>query len=132
MSSFITSTKRAFRQPAFLAAFVVLAICAAALNVTANWLKVTYIKRAVPLRVASLKEGIPSKIGHWMQVSNDQGINPEEEQILGTGQYVFRDYVNTRALALQPSDVEAINKSPANERAVQLAQWRASNPTAVV
>ena len=132
MSSLIQATKNAFRQRAFVVAFVMLALCAGSLNGVANWLKWNYRKLPVDLRVSSLKEGIPAKVGHWMQVSTDQGINPEEEQVLGTPKYVFRDYVNIRALKLQPGDVDLLNKASAGERAMQLAQWRQIDPTAVL
>jgi hypothetical protein len=98
-SSFWVSVRRVLRQPRFIAAALVLLVCAVGLNAATGFLQLHFRKVAVPLRVKSLddpKEGIPSKIGHWLQVSVDERMSEDVEHELGTKTYLNREYMDTR------------------------------------
>jgi hypothetical protein len=129
MNPVLTSLKRAFSQPAFLVAVLALGICGLSLNSALAVLQVKLHKLPLDLRV-TLKEGIPQKLGHWVSVSQDQAIDPEVEQVLGTSKYIFRDYVDDRKLP--SSDIDKIKEAPAKVRELMLAQLQTSKPSAVL
>ena len=84
---------------AFVAAVVVLCVSALGLNATVSFLQLHFKKRALPLAVRSLtdsQQGMPAQLGSWLAVSTDQPVDPEIRQVLGTDQYLFRDYVDIR------------------------------------
>jgi hypothetical protein len=110
----------------------VLGVSAAGLNSAAGFLQLHFKKIACPLRVRSLKEGLPSQIGTWVQISNDQSIDSEEEQVLGTSEYVFRDYVNTASKRITHAEIEAIKNGTPAERAGALAEFQRRDPAAVM
>ena len=98
-SSFWASVRRVLRQPRFLAAAAVLLVSAVGLNAATGFLQLHFRKVAVPLAVKSLddpKEGIPPKLGPWLQVSVDQPLSEDLEHALGTRTYLNRDYIDTR------------------------------------
>jgi hypothetical protein len=98
-SSFWASVRRVLRQPRFIAAALVLLVSAVGLNAATGFLQLHFRKVAVPLPVKGLddpKEGIPSKLGPWLQVSVDERLSDEFEQALGTKVYLSRDYIDTR------------------------------------
>lgn len=133
----MSSTNFAFGQllkrPAFLVAVLVLGLSAVGLNSAAGFLQLHFKKIAVPLRVRSLKEGLPSQLGTWVQISSDQSIDPEEEQVLGTPEYVFRDYVNTASKKFTHGEIEALKKaSSPGERAAGLARLQMKDPAGVI
>lgn len=131
-SSAMQSVKRALLQPAFVILVLVLGVCAATLNTAAARMKVHFQKQPLELRVASLKSGIPAKLGRWIQVGPDQSVNPEIEQVLGTSQYVFRDYVD--GTKVPQSDIDFMNSEQTTtaERESKLAEWQARKPDAVI
>ncbi|HZL36547.1 MAG TPA: hypothetical protein VFC78_14605 [Tepidisphaeraceae bacterium] len=128
----VRAIKRAFSQPAFLILVILLAACAATLNTAAARMQVFFKKQAVPLRVSSLKVGIPSKLGHWVQIGPDQSIDPEIEQVLGTSQYVFRDYVDSSKVPT--ADIESMNNDNTTnaDRQRMLAELQARKPESVI
>jgi hypothetical protein len=129
MNPFMTSLKRAFTQPAFVIAVLALGICGLTLNSALAALKVKLHKIAVPLRI-SLKEGVPQKLGHWVSVSQDQAIDPEIEQVLGTSMYIFRDYVDDRLVP--EADIEKLKEAPVKNREAMLAQLQMTKPASVL
>jgi hypothetical protein len=130
MNRFLPAVKRAFAQPAFVVAVVVLGLCAASLNATVGYFRVKFTKEPVPLRVSSLREGIPEHLGHWRMISTDHAINPEIEEVLGTPLYVFRDYVDDRKIS--PAEIDQLRNSAAGDRDALLARLQADNPMAVM
>ena len=120
---------RVLAQPAFLAAVVVLAVASLGLNAATSFLELHFKKRPVPLAVRSLGEGLPATLGAWVQVSKDEAIDPEIQQVLGTSQYVFRDYVDTRAW---PAEIDQMKDLPANERELELLRLQAQKPQSVL
>lgn len=133
MSSANVAFRQLLKRPAFLVAALLLAISAAGLNSAAGFLQLHFKKIAVTLRVKSLKEGLPSQLGNWVQLSNDQSIDPEEVQVLGTEEYVFRDYVNTANKKFTHGEIEAIRKSTnPGERAAGIARLQRKDPAGVI
>ena len=129
MTSFAVSLKRAFKQPAFLVAVLLLAFCAATLNTAFAYFKVKFVKQRVDLRVP-LREGIPMTLGNWISVSKDQSIDPETEQVLATSQYIFRDYVDGRKV--NSTEINAMKTASPNQRDMMVAHLQAQNPSAVI
>ncbi|HET6247169.1 MAG TPA: hypothetical protein VFE47_05660 [Tepidisphaeraceae bacterium] len=129
MSSPTPSIKRTFTQPAFIVVVLVLAICGATLNATVKYFQLTFHKRAVPIRV-SLKTGVPQTLGHWVCVSPDTAINPEIQQVLGTSEYIFRDYVDSRKVGAD--EIELLKKAPTQNRDIILAEIQSTRPSAVI
>ncbi|MDB5174760.1 MAG: hypothetical protein JWN51_3533 [Phycisphaerales bacterium] len=124
--------RQLLNRPAFLIAALVLGVSAVGLNSAAGFLQLHFKKIAVPLRVRSLKEGLPSEIGTWVQVSSDQSIDSEQVQVLGTSEYVFRDYVNTASRKISRSDIDALKNASAGERARAVADFQQRDPSAVI
>jgi hypothetical protein len=107
-SPLAASARRLMRQPKFLCAAAILLISAVGLNGATQFLKLHFRKEAVPLPIRSLDDvatGIPATMGHWVQVSKDEPIDPDVEHNLGTKEYIFRDYVDMHPL-LNPAPGE--------------------------
>lgn len=96
------SVTRAITSPAFLAAFAVLLVAAISLNAATQYMKLYFKKEPVPL--AKPLETVSPNLGPWVQVSVDQTLNPEMLDVLGTKQYIFRQYVDS---SLVPPEVLA-------------------------
>jgi hypothetical protein len=109
MNPVTRAIRKLLLQPAYIVAALLLAISAIGLNSAVGYLQLHFKKLPCPLRVVSLKEGIPTQMGEWMQVSQDQPIDSEDEQILGTTQYVFRDYVDSSAIG--KDEIEAMKNA---------------------
>lgn len=110
------SVRRVLRQPRFIAAAAVLLVSAVGLNAATSFLQLHFRKVAVPLPVRSLddpKEGIPAKLGPWLQVSVDAPLSEDVEHALGTKIYLNRDYVDTR---LERRAAANFDKKSAGER----------------
>jgi hypothetical protein len=96
MSSAVTSAsaspiRRALSQPAFLVISVVLMFSAAILNYAVAENHLYFKKQPVP-QPREFKD-IPPVLGQWMQVSQDEKLDKEVEDVLGTEKYIYRDYV---------------------------------------
>jgi hypothetical protein len=96
MSPVLVSAKRLLRQPSFLVAFVVLLAAALGVNAATQFMKLHFKKLPVPLSkpLASIPDAIPSSIGTWVSVVQDQ-LSDEVQQELGTDKYVMRYYINS-------------------------------------
>jgi hypothetical protein len=123
-----TSVKRALSRPSFLVAFVVLLVAAMTLQAATQMLRLYFKKEPVPL--ARQLEQIPASLGPWVQVSVDQTLSHEMLDVLGTKQYIFREYVDSRQV---PADVLVQFKDRTNdERMTLLARLQRDYPSAVV
>ena len=85
---------RVLRQPAFVVIALVLLVCAVALNASVQFLKLHFKKEAIEL--ARPLGGISDRLGSWVQVTQDEPLNSEIEDVLGTDTYIFRSYVDER------------------------------------
>ena len=130
MNSVRLSLRKVFGQPAFLIAFVLLALCAGSLNAVVAYMKARFIKLPVPLRVHSLKEGIPQKLGRWVMIDKDQAIDPEVEQVLATKEYAFRNYVDGSKIS--DAEIEILKNAPIKERESRLSELQRTKPECVL
>jgi hypothetical protein len=129
-TTFQQSLSRAVARPPFVAAFIVLLIAALSLNAATQFLRLYFKKEAVPL-VKPL-DSLPAKLGPWIQVSKDQPLNAEMLDVLGTRDYIFRDYIDTRVV--DPKMVEELLSSDKtiNERMGMVGLIRSKVPQAHV
>ncbi len=121
--------RKILTQPAFLAAVLILGVSALGLNAATSFLQLHFKKLPVPLAVQSLSEGMPATIGSWVQVSKDGAIDPEMEQVLGTSQYVFRDYIDTREW---PDQIDQIKDLSDSDRDAALMRMQFQKPQSVL
>lgn len=124
--------RKLFAQPDFVLAFAILGVSAVGLNVCTDYLRLHYRKEAVPMRVEALDgaDGIPARLGNWVQVSRDKAFDPDLEHILGTRKYVDRTYVNAAAdPALNLASLATLSDS---EREAAVGRVQAEHPEAVV
>src|SRR2546423_1806952 len=83
---------RVLRQPTFVAAVVVLLVAAVGLNASVRFMKLHFKKDPVPLQRPLTQ--VAERVGSWVQVLPDRPIDREMQDVLGTEQYIFREYVN--------------------------------------
>jgi hypothetical protein len=126
--SISAAVARVFRQPPFLVAVVILVAAALGLNAAVGYLQLHFKKEPVPL--AKALNLIPDRFGTWVQVSQDKALDKELQDVLGTDQYIFRDYVDESAVGAGVSD--RFKDQDENERRKILNEIRAKNPRAVV
>lgn len=108
--------RRAFTSRPFVVAVIIMAVAAFGMGAAQSFLKLRF--RKTPVELQQPLEKIPQKIGHWMQVSNDEPLPADIEHTLGTKKYVFRDYVDTRIVG--PSEVQEILDAPTSEEKKKL------------
>jgi hypothetical protein len=118
---------RVFRQPPFVVVVAILVLAALGLNTAVGYLQLHFKKEAVPL-VKPLSV-IPDRFGTWVQVSQDKVLDKEFQDVLGTDQYIFRDYVNE---AVCPGAAERFKDKGDEERHKILNEIRGKFPAAVV
>ena len=78
----------------FIIAMIVLGSSAVALEGATRFLKLHFRKEAVQL--PKPLEQIGSPFGPWVEVSVDTPLPEDIEHTLGTSQYIFRDYLDSR------------------------------------
>lgn len=93
---------------AFGVVFALLAVAAGGLNLATGAMSLYFKKEPVPL--ARELVALPVHFGPWMQVSKDAPLPPDIEEALGTKDYIFRDYVDTRQVSA--FDLEELRKAP--------------------
>lgn len=144
--------KTAFSSRGFLLAVGVLAVAAVGLNTAAEALEMYFKKQAVPLRhrLDDDQSGVPKELGPWVSVQQTSSLDEDVQHTLGTREFVFRTYVDTRLAGRDAVDklvrlgqeAEAMDESDeAQSRAKKLKQqeWSAAlrklqlaNPEAVM
>jgi hypothetical protein len=83
---------RASAQTSFIVVSAILLLAGVALNAAVQSFKLHFKKEAVQ-QPRDFHE-LPQVMGHWMQVSADDKLDKEMEDVLGTLQYCYRDYIN--------------------------------------
>lgn len=112
----------------FIVALVFLGACAMALEGATQFMRLHFRKERVEL--AKPLETLPNKLGSWVQVSNDEPLPEEMEHALGTTQYIFRQYLDTRLLS---SDVVTTLKDRTpQERSTIAANLQMQHPEGVI
>jgi hypothetical protein len=123
-----TSIRRMLGQPAFVIAAATLLLAAVSLNGATEFLQLHFKKQRVELRLPLGEIG--RDLGPWRQVSTDGPIDHEVEQVLGTQQYVFRDYVDTRRVPA--AALAQFNDKTISEQRGLAAQLQKKDPQAVI
>ena len=126
--TFTEALARVFREPTFLVALVILLAAAIGLNAAVGTLKLHFKKAPVPL--ARELGAIPNRLGPWVQVSLDEALDKEMQDMLGTDKYVFRDYVDTRVAG--ESITDNFKDKTKEERLMELEKIRRQFPQAVM
>lgn len=118
-------------QPMFLVVALVLLVAAVALNGAVGQMQLHFRKEAVPLATyGRVLTELPQELGPWRMVSTDVRINEEVEHALGTKEYIFRDYVDSRVIPMDT--IEAMREMPIEERRIELARIAYDKPAAVI
>lgn len=114
----------------FIAAVVVLSLAAVGLNGATQFLKLHFKKQAVALPNKDGLKALPPTIGHWVQVSIDEKLDKETAEVLGTDEYIFRDYINT---SITGTDILDQFKGKSSQERKQLVQQiELQHPEAVI
>ena len=90
-----TAARKWLRQPAFLVAAGLLLLAAIGLNGAVAELKLHF--NQLPCALTRPLADIPPLMGPWFQVSRDEPLNPDLQEVLGTDKYIYRDYINLQA-----------------------------------
>ncbi len=128
MKQFMELLKRAFRSRMFTVVAVLLFVSAIGLNGATKWMELTF--RKVPVEPARRLDLVAATIGGWRQVSQDQPLEADMQEALGTQRYIFRDYVDVSVLGRDTLD-DWMSK-PVLERRQKLARFEQEHPEAVV
>ena len=91
MNRDIAKPSRGMVQPTFLIVSGILLLSAIAFNGFVWNLKLHFKKDPVA-QPRDFRE-MPALMGHWLQVSQDDKLDKETEDVLGTEKYIYRDYV---------------------------------------
>jgi hypothetical protein len=127
------SVGRALTERSFVGVVVVLAVAAGSLAIVIQQMTLRFHKEPLPLRVASLddpKQGIPDHMGSWVQVSRDEPLDHNTIEVLGTKEFVFRDYVDNRLFTV--AQIDAFKDKPTKERLQLLDKLQQEHPEGVV
>ena len=127
-SPFAVALRRAIRQPAFLTVAIVLLVAAVSLNAATEFLQLHFKKEKVDLR-KKLTE-IPARLGPWEQVTTDMAITHEIEDVLGTKDYIYRFYVDTRRV--HPDVIAQFKDKDEGTQREMIAILQSRDPQAVV
>jgi hypothetical protein len=92
MNRDIAKLSRGMVQPTFLIVAGILLLSAIAFNGFVWNLKLHFKKDKVD-QPREFRE-MPALMGHWLQVSQDDKLDKETEDVLGTEKYIYRDYVH--------------------------------------
>jgi hypothetical protein len=120
--------KQAFASKPFLVAVLVLLIVGIGMQFMTTFMKVYFKKEPVPLRLSLLK--LPSKVGPWTMVAQDQPLQADIEEALGTKEYVFRNYVDPRVIGTER--VKNLLSLPEEKQRIELELIERQYPRAVV
>lgn len=113
---------------AYLVTAGLLLLAAVGLHGATQKLQLHFRKQAVPLR-ADVRS-LPERLGPWVQVSIDQPLSPDIEEVLGTSDYIFRNYVDSRRVS--EAEIAGFRDLNINERAQRLARIAMRDPQAVM
>lgn len=106
----VSPWKAAFSSRGFVAAVAVLALAAVGMNAVTEALQLHYKKQPVPLRAALSDDehGLPREMGGWVSVLQQNTLDEDIQHSLGTKEFVFRTYVDSRAVGREA--VEQLQK----------------------
>jgi len=84
--------RQALRQPAFIVVAAILLVAAVGLNGATQFGQLHFRKAPVDQRQSF--SSLPRIMGNWIQISEDEKLEKETQDVLGTDKYIYRDYVN--------------------------------------
>jgi len=119
---------RAFRQPAFVVVVVILVVAALGLNAAVSFMQLHFKKERVEL--AKPLGVIPDRFGTWVQVSQDKVLDKELQDVLGTDQYIFRQYLDEKVFGSGIAD--KYKEKSEDDRGKLLIKDRNEHPNGVV
>ncbi len=118
-------------QPSFLLVAAILLICAVGLNGAIQMMELTFQKKPVDLRTFGKElTALPMELGPWKMVSIDGRLNEDVEHALGTKEYVFREYVDSRIV--DPDRIRQIREMDELGRARALAEIQQTHHKALI
>ncbi|MFT3788574.1 MAG: exosortase-associated EpsI family protein [Tepidisphaeraceae bacterium] len=126
ISSEIVAT---LRRPAFVVVLLVLLVAAVALNALIFSGKLIFKKWPVDLQKDV--QLLPARLGPWVQVTEDEPLNEEQQHTLGTKQYLMRVYAN-RDLLKDPTMLDGLDKLSARDRYGVYGKVMRENPRAAI
>ncbi len=115
-------------EPGFVIVAAILLIGAIGLNGATQYMKLYFKKEPVPL--TKPLDTVPLKMGHWVQVSKDQPLEHDFQEVLGTDKFIFRDYVDDRIVSAD--QIAAFDDKTWQERRAMVADIQMRHPEAVV
>lgn len=83
-----------WKSPAFVVTALILLVAAVGLNGATSYLQLHF--RKMPVALQKPIKQLPKELGPWVQVSLDMPLSHDIQEVLGTGDYIFRDYVDSR------------------------------------
>jgi hypothetical protein len=128
MRQLIQSFLRLLKQPAFVIVATILFLSAVGLNGATQFLHLHFKK--LPVELSRPLNSFPQQVGPWVQVSIDEPIAHEMQDVLGTDKYVFRDYVDSRLVDAK-TIAEFADKTP-SQRMLLMQKLQQAMPAAVV
>jgi hypothetical protein len=138
----LSALRRAFSQPAFVAAVVILGLAAGGLNTAVNVMRVSFMKQPVPMRQwlraekpgeAEPADAFPERLGNWVRVWKEEALDKDMGEALGTEQYYFADYVDLSQLGAAGADIlESLKDKTPRERRIESQKLRMKEPGAVI
>lgn len=108
--------KKASGRMSFIVVIIVLGLAAVGLNGATSYLRLYFKKLPVSLS-QPLKE-IPAQLGPWKQVFSDRPLESDIEHVLGTEEYVFRLYADTRLIKAE--DLSGVEDADPDKREAAL------------
>jgi hypothetical protein len=123
---------RVLRERSFVGVAVILGVAALSLAIVVQSLTLRFRKEALPLaaRLDDPKAGIPSRVGSWVQVSKDEPLDHNTIEVLGTKEFVFRDYVDSRLFTA--AQLDEFTDKPTDKRLQLLDALQREHPEGVV
>jgi exosortase len=110
----------------YFTVLTVVVVAAGAFGVTTRVLQLHFQKDPVLLAVPINR--LPTDLGPWRSVGADRPLAPDVQSTLGTNQYVFREYLDTRVLGA--ATIEGLRRRSDGQSAA--AALAASRPNASV
>jgi hypothetical protein len=120
--------KRALLSPPLLIVASVLLIVGIGLNAIVFGGGIKFTKDRVELRRDLTL--LPKKLGHWVQVLDDETLPAEQVHELGTTAYIQRGYVNTKKIDVK--QLEGMDKLSTADRAKLFWTLRARDPSCAI
>ena len=93
------------KQPNFLVVVLVLAVAAAGLNASVQFLELHFKKEPVPMSM-KFADAMPPVLGNWVRVAKNDTIDSETLAALGTEEFLFCSYVNAKDLAVSVEELK--------------------------